>query len=180
MKKLVLLFSLILSMVACVDVQPNQQKSDSGVRKATTQVKTDPSGNTIEQKNIIQRLERDNDLGSIKHLYVISAYTGDVLQYSTVVGKVTSGGKRLSPKTVNGNGIETAGDSNFVTIGNSRYTTDEVLDDGGAYGESGNYLFWFDTQGNYHQYYPSGGTYLEICDRPLRIKKTNFSITLNE
>lgn len=180
MKKLVLLFSLILSMVACVDVQSNQQKSDSGVRKATTQVKTDPSGNTIEQKNIIQRLERDNDLGSIKHLYVISAYTGDVLQYSTVVGKVTSGGKRLSPKTVNGNGIETAGDNNFVTIGNSRYTTDEVLDDGGAYGESGNYLFWFDTQGNYHQYYPSGGTYLEICDRPLRIKKTNFSITLNE
>ena len=180
MKKLVLLFSLILSMVACVDVQSNQQKSDSGVRKATTQVKTDPSGNTIEQKNIIQRLERDNDLGSIKHLYVISAYTGDVLQYSTVVGKVTSGGKRLSPKTVNGNGIETEGDSNFVTIGNSRYTTDEVLDDGGAYGESGNYLFWFDTQGNYHQYYPSGGTYLEICDRPLRIKKTNFSITLNE
>ena len=180
MKKLVLLFSLILSMVACVDVQSNQQKSDSGVRKATTQVKTDPSGNTIEQKNIIQRLERDNDLGSIKHLYVISAYTGDVLQYSTVVGKVTSGGKRLSPKTVNGNGVETVGDNNFVTIGNSRYTTDEVLDDGGAYGESGNYLFWFDTQGNYHQYYPSGGTYLEICDRPLRIKKTNFSITLNE
>ena len=27
--------------------------------------------------------------------------------------------------------------------------------------------------------YPSGGTYLEICDRPLRVKKTNFSITLN-
>ena len=69
MKKLVLLFSLILSMVACVDVQPNQQKSDSGVRKATTQVKTDPSGNTIEQKNIIQRLERDNDLGSIDSFY---------------------------------------------------------------------------------------------------------------
>lgn len=46
-------------------------------------------------------------------------------------------------------------------------------------GDSGNYLFWFDTQGNYHQYYPSGGTYLEICDRPLRVKKTNFSITLN-
>ena len=57
--------------------------------------------------------------------------------------------------------------------------TYEVLDDGGAYGDSGNYLFWFDTQGNYHQYYPSGGTYLEICDRPLRVKKTNFSITLN-
>jgi len=106
--------------------------------------------------------------------------TGDVLQYSTVKGKVTSGGKRLSPKTVNGNGYNTSGDNNWVKIGNSQYTTDEVLDDGGAYGDSGNYIFWFDAQGNYHQYYPSGGTYLEICDKPLRVKKTNFSVTINE
>ena len=80
---------------------------------------------------------------------------------------------------MNGNGNSSIGYSNTVKLNGTTYTTDEVLDDGGAYGDSGNYLFWFDTQGNYHQYYPSGGTYLEICDRPLRVKKTNFSITLN-
>lgn len=176
MKKL--LFILISGLLLTSCFESHQQKSDSGVTKATTKIKTNPDGTTVEQKNIIERLKRDNDIGSIKHLYVISSYTGDVLQYSTVKGKVTSGGKRLSPKTVNGNG-NSIGYSNTVNLNGTTYTTDEVLDDGGAYGDSGNYLFWFDTQGNYHQYYPSGGTYLEICDRPLRVKKTNFSITLN-
>lgn len=156
-----------------------QQKSDSGVVKATTAVQTDANGRTIEQENIIERLKRDNQLGSVKHLYIISSYTGDVLQYSTVKGKVTSGNKRLSPKTVNGGaGGLTGVNYNSVQIGIGSYITDEVLDDGGSYGESGNYLFWFDAQGNYQQYYPAGGTYLHISDRPLRIKKANFSITL--
>ena len=178
MKKL--LFILVSGLLITSCTEPRQQKSDSGVKKATTIVKTNPNGQTVEQQNIIERLKRDNDIGSVKHLYVISSYTGDVLQYSTVKGKVTSGGKRLSPKTVSGNsGGLTGVDYNSVNIGGTNYITDEVLDDGGAYGDSGNYLFWFDTQGNYHQYYPSGGTYLEICDKPLRVKKTNFSITLN-
>lgn len=179
MKKLIALL-LIGTMVTSCSFDPPQQKSDSGIQKATTKVKTNPNGQTIEQQNIIERLDRDNNLGSVKHLYIISSYTGDVLQYSTVKGKVTSGGKRLSPKTVRGFTESFASRSNYVNIGGKDYLTDEVLDDGGAYGESGNYLFWFDTQGNYHQYYPSGGTYLEICDKPLRVKKTNFSVTLNE
>lgn len=170
---------LVITIVGCeIDPRP-QQKSDSGVKKASTQVKTDMNGRTIEQENIIKRLERDNEQGSIKHLYIISAYTGDVLQYSTVRGKVTSGGKRLSPKSVEGNGYNNPGNNNMVRIGGLEYTTNEVLDDGGAYGESGNYLFWFDANDNYQQYYPSGGTYLHISDKPLRIRKTNFTVTLD-
>lgn len=147
--------------------------------KASTAVQTDVNGRTIEQENIIERLKRDNAPGSIKHLYIISSYTGDVLQYSTVKGKVTSGNKRLSPKTVNGSdGGLTSASYNMVNIGGYNYVTNEVLDDGGAYGESGNYLFWFDAGGNYQQYYPAGGTYLHISDKPLRIKKANFSVTV--
>lgn len=173
-----LLMSLltILMLTSCIDRQ--QQKSDSGVTKASTKVKTNMDGLTIEQQNIIERLKRDNDVGSLKHLYIISSYTGDVLQYSTVKGKVTSGGKRLSPRTVSSGSGTTNG--NYVQIGGQDYSTDEVLDDGGAYGDSGNYLFWFDAQDNYHQYYPSGGTYLEISDKPMRIKKTNFSIEIEK
>lgn len=176
MKLVIVLFSAAM-MASCNDGGSNQQRSDSGVAKATTAVQTDANGKTIEQENIIERLKRDNQPGSIKHLYVISSYTGDVLQYSTVKGKVTSGSKRLSPKTVNGNGTNSPGYSNMVSIGGTSYCTDEVLDDGGAYGESGNYMFWFDAQGNYHQYYPAGGTYVSICDKPQRIKKANFTIT---
>lgn len=177
LKFIVSILSISLLFFSCGDTR--QQKSDSGVIKATTQVQTDANGKTIEQENIIERLHRDNLPGSVKHLYIISSYSGDVLQYSTVKGKVTSGNKRLSPKTVIGSSGSLTGVAyNSVSIGGVSYITDEILDDGGAYGDSGNYLFWFDAQGNYHQYYPAGGTYLHISDKPLRIKKANFSITL--
>lgn len=178
MKSIFVAALIIVSITSCGDLTTNQQQSDSGVTKASTAVQTDANGKTIEQENIIERLKRDNQPGSIKHLYIISSYTGDVLQYSTVKGKVTSGNKRLSPKTVNGDGYQKSTYNNWVNIGGQNYTTDEVLDDGGAYGESGNYMFWFDAQGNYQQYYPAGGTYVHISDKPLRIKKANFTVTI--
>lgn len=175
-----LMLSMIVILAMCLlfscDFPNKQQKSDSGVTKATTKVKTDVNGNTTEQVNIMARIQRDNEVGAVKHLYIISSYTGDVLEYSTVKGKVTSGGKRLSPRTVQPGTSSTYGSANYVQIGGDTYTTSEILDDGGAYGDSGNYLYWFDAQGNYQQYYPSGGTYLHISDKPLRIKKANFSL----
>jgi hypothetical protein len=167
----------VFMLTSCSDLSTSQQKSDSGVTKATTQVKTDANGNTIEQVNIIERIKRDNEIGAVKHLYIISTYTGDVLEYSTVKGKVTSGGKRLSPRSVNNSAASnsTTAYFNHVIIGGTDHLTDEVLDDGGAYGDSGNYLYWFDAQGNYQQYYPSGGSYLHISDKPLRVRKANFT-----
>lgn len=172
-------YFLALSIIFYSCGSPQLQTSDSGISKATITLKTDAQGHTIEQRNIMNRLERDNIPGSIKHLYIISSYTGDVLEYSTVNGKVTSGNKRLSPRTVNGVAQNQNGNvGNYVKLGTVFYSTEEVLDDGGAYGDSGNYMFWFDAQGNYHQYYPSGGTFIHISDRPLRIKRANFSVEL--
>lgn len=176
MRKLIGILLIAMLVVSCGEI--TNQKSDSGVSKATIKVKTDMNGNTTEQRNIMERLKRDNEIGSIKYLYIISSYSGDVLQFSTVKGKVTSGGKRLSPKTVNGSSAVINNNYNSVLINGQAYTTDEVLDDGGAYGESGNYLFWFDAQDNYHQYYPAGGTYLHIADKPMRIKKSKIVIDI--
>lgn len=179
MKRKLVLFVWFAIFASCTNQDAKQQKSDSGVQKATVQIKTDAQGHTSEQVNIMERLKRDNELGSVKHLYVISSYSGDVLEYSTVKGKVTSGNKRLSPRTVNNDKVQALNVYyNDVYIGGQRYVTDEVLDDGGTYGDSGNYLFWFDAQGNYHQYYPSGGTYLHIADRPLKVNKASFSVEI--
>ena len=179
MRKLIAILCLVM-LVSC-DTPPIQQaQSDSGVKKASVKVKTDVDGNTVEQKNYMKRVDKDNALGSIKHLYIISSYTGDVLEYSTVEGKVTSGGKRLSPSTVNG-GIGSGLVSismNTVTLGGQVYVTDEVPDEYGMYGTSSPYFYWFDAQGNYHQYYPSGGTYVHISDKPLRIRKSNLSVEI--
>lgn len=176
---LIAILAIAFTFTSCGSNSRPQQTSDSGVTKATVKIETDADGYTIEQKNIMERLKRDNMVGKVKHLYIISSYTGDVMEYSTVKGKVTSGSKRLSPKTINNStGLNgTNGYTNTVYIGQTPYYTDEILDDGGAYGESGNYLFWFDVQGNYHQYYPSGGTYLHISEKPLRVRKANFTLS---
>lgn len=142
--------------------------SDTGIEKASAEIQTDIEGLTVEQKNVKARLEKDNEVGSIKHLYVISAYTGQVLIYSTVDGKVTSSGKRLTPTTVSSGGNFPASIPFF--IGGEVYHTPEVMQDDGTYGHSSPYVFWFDTQGNYHQHYITGGQIFHVSDEPLAVK----------
>lgn len=174
---LVILTASFMLFTACGKRQ--QAVSDSGVKKATVQVTTDLNGHSVEQNNYIKRVTEDNKIGSIKHLYVISAYTGDVLEYSTVNGKVTSGAKRLSPTTVTASALNSSQvNSNWVTLNGLDFTTSEVPDEYGMYGSSSPYFYWFDAQGNYHQYYPSGGTYVHISDRPLRVKKANMTFEI--
>lgn len=143
----------------------NAPQSSSGVTKATVHVNVDPNtGLTVEQSNIAGRLKMDNTPGSVKHLYIIAPESGQVIIYSTVQGKVTSSGKRLSPKTVNGS---TRGFN--VQIGNETHYTSEVLQDDGTYGDSAEYIYWFDAQGRYHQHYFTGGQIIHISDYPVQV-----------
>ena len=150
--------------------------STSGVSKATTKVELDLNGNTIEQNNIINRLKEDNKLGSIKHLYIISAYSGQVIMYSTVKGKVTSSGKRLSPST-----ISSSTSGFLIDFGNGdQHYTNEVLDDGGAYGSSVEYIFWWDSKNVFHQQYITGGMMLHISSQPIAVKSVTLNLELDK
>jgi prepilin-type N-terminal cleavage/methylation domain-containing protein len=148
--------------------------TDSGVKKVTAEVKTGVDGMTVEQRNIAKRLEEDNAPGSIKHLYLISAYSGQVIFYSTVQGKVTSGGKRLTPTATTGEGDFNHNGIPFP-IGQDTYKTAEVLQDDGTYGHSAEYLYWWDTKGVYHQHYVAGGQIVHISSQPIAVK----SVILN-
>lgn len=64
MKKVILFLAILLAVVGCQMPERQQQKSDSGVTKAKVTLKTNPDGTTIEQRNIIERLKRDNEIGS--------------------------------------------------------------------------------------------------------------------
>lgn len=165
----VLISVVVLGVLAGCRRQSNPPQSASGVKKATVQVPTNPEGLTTEQQNIRERLLEDNKPGSVKHLYVISAYSGQVIIYSTVRGKVTSGGKRLTPTTGTGSG-EYHGDSISVNIGGESHRTAEVLQDDGSYGHSMDYLYWWDTKGVYHQHYVGGGQIVHISNQPLAVK----------
>jgi len=154
-------------------------QSASGVDKAQVQVPTGPDGLTAEQRNIRDRLIEDNKPGSVKHLYVISAYSGQVIIYSTVRGKVSSGGKRLTPTEVSDN-YGGASTGFAVKFGGNTMITQEVLQDDGAYGSSSDYLFWWDTKGVYHQHYVSGGQIVHVSNQPLSVRGIiiNMELTL--
>jgi hypothetical protein len=163
MKKLsIIILSLTLFLASCQHTTKLDPVSDSGVKKAHAKVETGSDGLTNEQRNIKKRVESDNTPGSILHLYGVSPFTGDVVFYSTVDGKVTSSSKRLtSPsRLLNGDRGGTYGDFVMPNIG-----------DDGAYGGSIPYLYWWDVQGNYQQVYPNGLTII-IKDKPMRTNKT--------
>lgn len=169
-----LLATIAISLCACNET--STPVSTSGVHKSTVHVPTQPDGRTVEQENIANRLLADNTPGSIKHLYVISAYSGQVIIYSTVKGKVTSGSKRLSPTSA---GSSSGGTTCMtVDIGGTNYCTTEVLGDDGAYGSSGDYIFWFDAEKNgYHQHYMSGGQIVHISSEPMAVKNVIINIS---
>ncbi|GFE69077.1 hypothetical protein [Chroococcus sp. FPU101] len=154
-------------------------KSDSGISKTSVEISTNPDGLTIEQQNVKNRLLMDNQVGSIKHLYIISPQTGNVLLYSTVKGKVTSSNKRLTPRTVSTNSdVYDENEGFLVTIGSKNKRTAEVLQDDGTYGDSDPYIFWWDTKGIYHQHFLTDGQIIHVSDQPLRINPTQIKLNL--
>lgn len=154
----------------CDEATPPIQ-STSGLTKAQVTVPTGPDGLSVEQRNVRDRLLQDNKPGSIKHLYVISAYSGQVLLYSTVKGKVTSSGKRLDPSEIYASYDNEAVPNGFaVSIGGHNYLTKQVLGADGTYGDSIPYVYWFDARGVYHQHYIEGGQILHVSSEPIAVK----------
>ena len=171
MKKIFVVTMLVivagLILAGCMD--DRAPVSASGVSKAEVKIPTGSDGLTAEQRNIRDRLIEDNKPGSVKHLYVISAYSGQTIIYSTVRGKVTSGGKRLTPTKITDT-LNTTGSGFAIDIGPHRAYTQEVLQDDGTYGHSAEYLYWWDTKGVYHQHYVSGGQIVHVSNQPLAVK----------
>lgn len=179
MRYLPILMAFLL--FGCDNIDPNRQvpTSTTGIHEATANIQVQANGLTIEQDNIKSRLEEDNKPGSVKYLYIISAYSGDVLLYSTVKGKVTSSGKRLTPYSVSaldGQYVGTGHGGIPVNVGGRTHYTSEVLQDDGTYGSSVDYLYWWDSKGIYHQQYVTGGMIVHISNAPIRVGKVVINV----
>ena len=111
--------------------------------------------------------------------YIISAYSGQTLIYSTVKGKVTSSGKRLSPTSVV---VGASGERRRpgYSTGADDMVTSEVVQDDGTFGSSIPYLYWWDTKGVYHQHYISGGQIIHISDQPVSVKGVIINMAIEE
>ncbi len=180
--KLLLMLAVCFSLAACnSEGSPRAQKTESGVSQAKATVKVQASGMTLEQENIVRSYDVDNKPGAIKHLYVISPYSGQALIYSTVKGKVTSSKKSINPTLVsNADGDQVASTfSGFpVTIHNRLVVTGQVMQESGTYGDSDPYIYWWDVQGRYHKHFVTGGQILHISDQPLAIKNVVINMEL--
>lgn len=160
-----LILAGLLFLSGCVEHPP---QSDSGVTKKSVNVTVGSDGKTVEQRNVERKLIEENAPGNIRYFYAISSFTGDTMVSSTVDGKITSSGKRLTPTTV-----ESAGDDRdgfFLRIGDWSGSTLEVLGDDGTYGSSIDYLYWWDPNGIYHQHYPSDEQMVIESSQPLNVR----------
>ena len=121
---------------------------------------------SIERENIIKRIQMSNDKNVIQWIYGISD-TGSVIFFSPVVGKVTSGNKRLEPQIMDN------GQCSFAdTVNNGRLCTNEIMQNDGTYGSSDSYVFWFDPEGNIYQW---SGYYI-VSTVPLKLKAPVLNI----
>lgn len=160
---------LVVAMLAgCTDTPTPPAAAPGGVRDVNASVETGSNGQTVEQNNIVKRLAMDNTPGSVKHLYVLSAYSGQVIMYSTVDGKVTSSGKRVDPTTH-------ADCRDKYDQGYSCVVLESMQADG-SYGSSIEYLYWFDTKGVYHQIYPNGGMIITVNSEPLAVNEVSINL----
>lgn len=177
MKKFLVVLCALIFLAGCNESNTMVPTASSGVKKTNTKLITGNDGLTIEQKNVIRRLTEDNKPGATKYLYVISAYSGQPILTSTVIGKVTSSGKRLTPRSVIGSCNNCSTYEGFlVDIGNERHRTGEVLEDDGTYGNSVEYIYWWDVNGVYHQHYISGGQIVHIASQPVSVKGVTINI----
>lgn len=149
-------------------------QSNSGVHQTQVSVPTGSNGLTAEQQNVRDRLVEDNKPGATKYLYVIAPDSGQILIYSTVRGKVTSSGKRLTPYTVaarDGKNSSAELTGIPIDIGGRTLRTGEVLQDDGTYGSSVPYIYWWDVRGIYHQHFFTDGQIIHLSDQPLPANK---------
>jgi hypothetical protein len=106
-----------------------------------------------EIENIKKRLELTSQPGLLGYIVLLNG-VGQPVFYGTVKGKVTSGGKRLTRP--DRSTTEGAGQNNVVMQSPS---------DEGTFGSSGEYIFFWTTNGQYIQW---NDKYL-YSDKPIRL-----------
>mgnify|MGYP000972662732 CR=1 FL=1 len=117
---------------------------------------------SLERRNIKQRLELFSKSDKVSYIYLISY--GRVMAFYTVKGKITSGQKRL---TANQNELDNCG--NIVSPGHNFPCASGAVIDApeldGTYGQSSPYIFFWTTDGTYVQW---NGEYM-LADQPLQL-----------
>jgi hypothetical protein len=132
---MVMTISLLTGCEELSEIEKQQIAKVENAMRVMEQTKVPVLYKSLERENIRQRILVSNDPNTLQWIYPMSA--GRVIGRFPVKGKVTSGSKRLTATT--GYNPNTS-------------STEELPDEMGTYGSSGDYIFWFDPAGNFHQH----------------------------
>ena len=128
---------------------------------------------SLERENLIERYQHLNDQNNVHHVYLLSM-DGNVISYYTAQGKVSS----VNSKLTNDRQIVRHPDCSFSTGDGAGsegacYKTVESPQMDGSYGENGDAIFFFTTDGHYVEW---NGWYL-VSEEP---KDIQTQVTLVE
>lgn len=136
-------------------------QSASGVEmKLVGEIITDENGDTVEQNSIANKIKVEADPDKMWHIYIISPFDHKIVMYSTAKGKITSSGKRLTPKTLSGNGMQ-------LDIAGRTYHTQEIPSEDGTFGSSAEYIYWVDEKGRNHRHFLLHGQIIHVVDQKM-------------
>lgn len=152
---------ITLALASC------NQDLQGPIKQASSNVSVSTTGLTVEQTNVKSRVELDNKPGAFKHLYIVNEL-GKCIFYDTVRGKVTSSGKRLhsSTKFING-------------FGDGPGHTEEALGEDGTYGNSTDYIYWWNVNNQYRQLTVGAGSNVLITEIPVRFDEVTIDLSLS-
>jgi len=172
-KSIVLVICLLLSTVLFSACTLDESAVVSSYEKSTEQKVKDNQnklekarplpqlGDSLERRNIIQRLELWNNDSKISYIYLLSY--GKVMSFHTVKGKISSGNKRLTSKNQQQKSKYYDGGNYEASVNTTEIVEAPSLD--GTYGTSDNYVFFWTTEGAYVQW---SGEYM-LSDQPLKL-----------
>lgn len=141
-----------LALAACTEVAPAAPSTrDTQARAAATAANSVRFTRNAEIENITRRLQLTGNPDLLGFVVLLNE-AGQPIMYTSVKGKVTSGGKRLTPTDVREDDFE----GDMLRAAPS---------DEGTYGNSAPYVFFWTTDGQYIQW---SGNYL-YSDQPFRL-----------
>ena len=151
-----------LLLTACGEPAPPTSK-DIQAQKAAEAANSIQFNENAEIDNIKKRLELTSNPGAVGFVLLLNEM-GKPVMYTSVKGKITSGGKRLTaPQQMECLSVAGGGCSTQVI---------DAPSDEGTYGSSNPYIFFWTVDGQYIQW---SGKYL-YSDKPFRIEDPTIVI----
>lgn len=154
------IFVILMAMVitACDEGTAHQQAKITQAKKAKAAADSISFTENAEIDNIKKRLELTANPGLLGYVVLLNEM-GQPVMYTGVKGKITSGGKRLTPTEVYGRVPDADGKGDTCC-----YVSKSPSDEG-TYGSSGEYVYFWTPAGQYIQW---NGKFL-YSDKPFRL-----------